>query len=189
MVRSKNRSLPALDGLLLVVMLMAGLAALLSLLDTVTSKAVADLTIGLTDPQLARSLPPEVVLDGADAVVSVRTGLAYRLAWWFTGPAASLLAAAGAYILRDIVRTARDGDPFVAPNVRRLRILGGLAVGYFVLTVAQSFVGFAIQADLDLDEVSVSLSFLPVVAAVVFFALAEIWQRGVDMRDDQQLTV
>lgn len=190
MVRfNKTSLLTALDGMLLVVIGMAGLVALLSLLDTLTSKTVTDLLISVPDGKLSGVFPPGVVVDGVQAVVAARTGLGYRLAWWFTGPAASLLVVAGAYILRELVSTARTGDPFVALNVRRLRMLGFLTFAHFLSTAAQSLVAVAIRADLGLDEVSTEFSLVPIVSALVLFALAEIWQRGVAMRDEQQLTV
>ncbi|MGH3848522.1 MAG: DUF2975 domain-containing protein [Pseudonocardiaceae bacterium] len=185
----KCSSLASLDGLLLLVMVVAGLVSLLSLVATINSKTVSDLTVGLPATPLRSSLPSGAVLHEVSGVLGVGAGLGYRLAWWAVGPAAAILVAVGARILRAIVATARDGDPFVSANVFRVRVLAGLAAGYFVLTVARAFVSVTIQFDIGLKGVTASLSFLPLVSTVVLLALAEIWQRGVDIRSDQELTV
>jgi hypothetical protein len=167
MVRLKTRSvLPVLEGLLQLTMLVAGLAALLTLIGAVAGDALEE-------------------FPGHDA----NAGLGWRLAWWLVGPAASIFVVAGATVLSNIIPTAKAGDPFVVANVRRLRLLGVLTLGYFVVTVARSFVAVAIQDHLGVEQVGTAIEFAPIVFAVVLFALAEIWQRGVDMRDEQQLTV
>lgn len=135
-----------------------------------------------------------MVLDEAERLVTAETGVGYRLAWWAVGPASTLVVLAGAYILHELVATARAGDSFVTANVRRIRVLAALTIGYFLLTVARSFVGVAIAIDglglgLGLDNAAATISLAPILSALVLFALAEIWQRGVDMRDEQQLTV
>jgi hypothetical protein len=181
--------LPALEGVLLLVMLLAGLVALLTLLDATLAATLTDFPAGLPADQVGAGLPRGVAVDDAAALVTAHTGLGYRLAWWAVGPAASLLLLGGAQVLRDIVQTARDGDPFVAANVRRLRILAGLALGYLGLAVARPLVAIVIRRHLDLDRTTIEISWVPLVAALVLFALAQIWQRGVDLRDEQQLTV
>jgi hypothetical protein len=180
--------LPALEGVLLLVMLLAGLVALLTLLDATLAATLTDFPAGLAAERVP-GLPRGVTADDAVVLVTAHTGLGYRLAWWAVGPAASLLLLWAAQVLRDVVRTARDGDPFVAANVRRLRILAGLALGYLGLAVARPLVAIVIRRHLDLDRTTVEISWVPLVAALVLFALAQIWQRGVDLRDEQQLTV
>lgn len=186
---TKKSLLPALDVLLLLAIGLAGLVALLSLIDAVTSKTLADLTIGLPAGDVRASLPAAVELGEVEGLVTARTGLGYRLAWWLAGPATSLLVVAGASILREVLATAQAGDPFVMVNVRRIRILAVLTAGYFGLTATRPLVARAIQNDLDVDVVTTPLSYAPIVSAVALLALAEVWQRGVTLRDEQQLTV
>jgi hypothetical protein len=189
-MRLATRSLlPALEGLLLITILLAGLAGGLSLLVAVTSDSLEEFTIGLPTGPLRESLPPGVVLDEAQGSATVPIGLGYRLGWWLVGPASSFLVLAGAEILRGIVATARAGDPFVTANVRRIRVLAALTLGYIVLNVARSLLAIIIQDDLDLREAVPDISFAPIVSAVVLLALAQIWQHGVKLRADQELTV
>jgi Protein of unknown function (DUF2975) len=119
----------------------------------------------------------------------VPAGLGYRLGWWLVGPASSFIVLAGAEVLRGIVATARAGAPFVGANVRRIRVLAALTLGYFVLTVARSLVAVIIQDDLGLERSSPDISFAPIVSAVVLLALAQIWQYGVKLREEQELTI
>lgn len=65
--------------------------------------------------------------------------------WWALRPASSCWRALRSS--RGIVATARAGDPFVTANVRRIRVLAALTLGYFVLKVARSLLAIIIQND------------------------------------------
>jgi Protein of unknown function (DUF2975) len=186
---TKSPVLLALDYALLLAIGLAGLVAVLSLIDAVTAKSLTDLTIGLPTADVRASLPAGVEIDAVEGLGTARIGLGYRLAWWFAGPATSILVIAGASILRDVVATAQAGDPFVAANVRRMRVLAILTAAYFGFTAARPLLARVIQNDLDVDVVAAPLSYAPLASALALFALAEIWQRGVTLRDEQQLTV
>lgn len=181
--------LPTLDGLMLIGVSLAGIGVLWSLIEMLASPTVSGLSIGLTTVQLADGLPEGVVLNEAQGLVTVTVGVGYRMAWWLTGPAAGLLALLGFVWLRRIVMTARAGDPFVAGNVKRIRALALLAITYFFVIVARSFVAVAIQAGLNVENPTATLSLMPVVLVVVLLALSEIWRRGVELREEQQFTV
>lgn len=181
--------LPTLDGLLLIGMGAAGVGVVWSLIDAVTSSTLSGLLIGLSTTQLTEGMPDGVVLTDVHGLVTVAAGLGYRLAWWLTGPAVGLLALLGLVSLRRVVVTARVGDPFIASNVRRIRALGMLTVAYFLFAVARSFVAVAIQADFDLGDSTATLPLTPIALVVILLALAEIWRRGVELREEQRLTV
>lgn len=190
MVRFKHRSLFAtLEVVLLLTMLVAMMMALLGLVVAVSSSTLGDLRIGVPLEALRDAVPAGMEIKTAEATVTANTGPGYRLAWWLVGPGSSLLVVVGGYVLYGVLLTVRAGDPFLAANVRRLRLLGALTLGYFVFTVARSFVAAAIQRHLGVDDVRAAVSFAPIVSALVLFALAQVWQRGVDLRDEQQLTV
>jgi hypothetical protein len=96
-MRFANRSmLPALEGLLLLTVGLAGLAGGLSLLVAVTSDSLEDFTIGLPTGPLRDSVPEGVVLDDAQGLAAVPAGLGNRLGWWLVGPASSFIVLAGA---------------------------------------------------------------------------------------------
>jgi hypothetical protein len=187
--KKKRSLLAALDAVLLVAMGLAALTALASLLDAVLDDKVTDLTIGLPAEAVTEALPDDVSLDESQAVVHASVGVGYRIAWWLVGPGTSLLVVAGAWVLRDVVASARKGDPFVAANVRRLRLVAGITLAYGVLALLRVPVALMIQDELGVEDSTANASALPIAAAIVLFALAEIWQRGVDLRDEQELTV
>ena len=186
---ANHHLLPLLDGLLLLVMGLAGLVALLTLLDATVGGTIDAFPAGISAGQVQDLLPRGVEVDHAVATVSAETGLGYRLLWWLAGPASSLFLLWGAQVLRDVVHTARESDPFVAANVRRLRILAALSLGYLVLAAARPLAAIVIRRHLDLDATGIEVPWVAQVLPPVLFALSQIWQRGVDLRDEQQLTV
>lgn len=189
MNRRTRSLLPALDVALLIIMGLTALGAGLSLLTTVADGTVSDLTIGLPLDTVDAALPAGVEVDQARAVVDAEIGLGYRLVWWIVGPGAGVLAIWSASVLRDVVVSARNGDPFVADNVRRLRLAALLAAGYWGVTMLGIPVALVIQDRLGIDDARASGDGVPLLVALVLLAVAEIWQRGVDLRDDQELTV
>ncbi len=190
MVRFRNRALLSThEWIVLLTMLFALLVAGMGLLEAATSERLDELRIGLPVEPLRDALPDSVQIRTAEGVVIARADLGYRLAWWLVGPASGLLVVVGGWILYGIVLTVQAGDPFVAANVRRLRLLGALAVAYFALTLARPFVAVAIQGHVGVADVRSSVAYAPFVFAIVLFVLAEIWQRGVELDDEQQLTV
>jgi hypothetical protein len=181
-MRLERRTLlTALDALLLITILVAGLAALLTLIAAVASASVTDLPVDLPTDELRAALPSGVSLQRADAFVTADVGLGHRLAWWLVGPAGLLMVVAGTEILRQVVATARTGDPLVDANVRRFHVLAALALGYFVMGAARSFVAALIQDDLGLVEVGAPNSPAPIVVALVALGLAQVWRRGVGL--------
>lgn len=186
----RNRTLlPLLDGLLVVAMGAAALVAGLMLLFTVIDGTVSELPIGLAEAEITEALPAGLDIEEARAVVEAKTSLGYRLLWWLVGPASGLLVVWGAQILREIVASARKGDPFVAANVRRLRFVAWLVLAHAVVALARVPVALVIQNDLGVDHAFASADGFQIGFAIVLFALAEIWQRGVALREDQELTV
>lgn len=55
--------------------------------------------------------------------------------------------------------------------------------------MARSIVATAMQSDLGLGSVATEVNLAPLASAVVLFGLAQIWQRGVELGDEQRLTV
>jgi hypothetical protein len=102
-----------------------------------------------------------------------------------------VVAAFALWNLRSVVQSARSADPFVAANVRRLRLFGWTCVAFFV---AVRLVASAADATLDSPyDVSVSVpgpGFWPaafIVAGV--FTLAQVFRAGVELRELEQGTI
>jgi hypothetical protein len=96
--------------------------------------------------------------------------------------------------LRAFFRSARDGTPFDARNASRLRWMGGLLLAIHLLTEAFTTWQAAVvlrtvsrppvplAASFDLDEQLVLIAFM-------LLALAEIFNRGARLEDEQSLVV
>lgn len=182
-------TLATVDGVLLLGAGIAAIAVLWSLFDMFTSSTLSGLPTLLNAPQFVDGLPDGVVPYEAPVFVAVTASLGYRVAWWLTGPATGLLALIGFVSLRRIVMTARAGDPFVAANVNRLIFLAALAGTYFALQLPLSFLARKIQHDLGFEGAVGDPHFWPVYIAWTLFTLAEIWRRGVELREEQRLTI
>lgn len=185
----KRSYLAALDGLIVVGIVYAGAVALMGLFDAVTLGYITDLTVGLPIDRLREVLPDEVDVQTATATAFVDVGFGYRLAWWVVQSGPYLFVMTGGLVLRQIVTSARSGDPFVVENVRRLRVVAVLLVAHELLALGRAPVGLLIQKHVGVEHATARGSGTLVMVALVLFALAEIWQRGVDLRDEQALTV
>jgi hypothetical protein len=111
--------------------------------------------------------------------------------WW-------ALALAGLWLLRGVVRSAAQGDPFRVANVRRLRwlFLFGfpLAVavgGYFngLLFDPEIWTGGPLPPGGIDTSFPVVVSAPAILAAVSLFALAEVFAYGARLREDVDATI
>lgn len=104
---------------------------------------------------------------------------------------AAAVVVAGLLMLRRVVLSARDGDPFARASVRRLRIAGLCALALPVVGNATEralinavTVGDAVQLHPDLTP------WWPfVLLAAGAFGLAEVFRRGSDLHEFEQLAI
>jgi hypothetical protein len=86
--------------------------------------------------------------------------------------------------LLEILRTLREGSPFVRENADRFKKIGyALLLGEAAKIVLGIF-GFAFDADLDVGPDPVAW-----LAIVAVFVLAEVFLQGAKMKEEQDLTV
>ena len=107
------------------------------------------------------------------------------------GPLALLIAAL--WLLRGLARSVREGEPFGAANVRRLRTLGFLLL---LGAPAVEIVNWALRLALgntaplsDLSTAGLSVQAAPFVAALGAFVLAEVFAHGDRLREDSEATI
>ncbi|MBW7996622.1 MAG: DUF2975 domain-containing protein [Candidatus Glassbacteria bacterium] len=101
-----------------------------------------------------------------------------------------------AFMLRKIVRTARDGRPFTFDNVRRVRLIGIIIVLYGpLLSLVYYLVSLGYLEYLKIPGAEVSASFnvgwtinLPLLGLLVL-VLAQVFDMGVRLQKDSDLTV
>ena len=95
-------------------------------------------------------------------------------------------------ILRAIVGSIKDGDPFGRANVGRLRKLGIILVAFPVVAIVMSvLLGGILDStpSARLLNNSFSLDFAPVAAGLGVLVLAEVFAQGVRMREEIEGTV
>lgn len=141
-----------------------------------------------------RSLPDEVLVpDTVGVTVRIEDASPGQSALDVArslGPIALVLALL--WLLRALVLSVRDGDPFVAANVRRLRIIGFLlAVGVPVIGYVTHLLDGALAASSSVGELggSYTLSGNGPLAGLGVFVLAEVFAHGVRLREDVEGTV
>jgi hypothetical protein len=91
--------------------------------------------------------------------------------------------------LRAIVLTVRAGDPFVVENARRLK---ELAVAVLALELLHVIVGVIAASDAFAVlgiHIDWSFSFTPLIAVLLLFVLARVFEHGTRMRADLEGTV
>lgn len=97
-------------------------------------------------------------------------------------------------LLRQIVLSLEEGNPFVSQNAKRLRIMGALMiVGGFAKTISEFAMsgyadtvlrpgGFSLDGHLGLD-------FTSLIVGLSVIVLSEVFRIGAAMREEQELTV
>ena len=103
-----------------------------------------------------------------------------------------VLIAAILWLLRGLLRSVRDGDPFTDANVRRLRslalvVLIGAPVAQFVSSIFAS--ELADSAGLHGQGAQLALPGPAFLGGLALFVLAEVFAAGVRMRADLEGTV
>jgi hypothetical protein len=106
--------------------------------------------------------------------------------------APTLVVLAVIWLLRALLRSVRDGNPFVEANVKRLRALAlVLLIGVPVAGITGSAFASELAATAGLDSAGIQLA-MPgnaLLGGLALFVLAEVFAAGVRLRDDLEGTV
>ena|GEM_PF-977275 len=86
-------------------------------------------------------------------------------------------------ILRKIVKTLMQGDPFVPANISRLRIM------WIILAASEVFRMLIQVVSAEGDASMISIRLGPWFMVFVIAALSEVFRHGAELRRDQELTV
>ena len=131
--------------------------------------------------------PVEAQISFLDPTTSQRT------IWAIGQLLAPIMVIAGIWLVLQIVRSTRKGDPFTSENERRLWTLAVLVAGGG--TVYQLIAGFGrmllIQrsAAAELFTITATVSFLPLILGLLIALLAAVWRIGIDLREDVEATI
>ena len=131
--------------------------------------------------------------DHFDVVVRVRHATREQLGWAAGRDLVpGVVFVAALWLVRSLLRSVRDRDPFTEMNVRRLRVLAlvvliGVPVAIFVSSI---FAGaLARSAGLHSSGTQITISGPALLGGLALFVLAEVFAAGVRMRDDLEGTV
>lgn len=94
-------------------------------------------------------------------------------------------------LVRSIIDTVADGDPFVPENARRLTEMGWLALAGQVIAFGVMALAFLLTLGFPQAEPQgeVSFSLNGVILVIILFILARVFRQGAAMRDDLEGTV
>ena len=151
----------------------------------VHTRVEADRVVDLPDATVS---PDEV-----DVVVRVREATTEQLRWAAARDLAPVvLVIATLWLLRGLLRSVRDGDPFTETNVKRLRTLGVVVlVGVPLANLISSLCAteLANSAGFDGPGTSLTLPANAVLGGLAAFVLAEVFSHGVRLRLEQEGTI
>ena len=104
---------------------------------------------------------------------------------------AAIILAVSAHLLKqllDILKTVSVGDPFIAENTVRLRRVGWLMLALQALGLATGAAAMMIPKVVG-EVDGFSLNFSGVLAALLAFVLAEVFEKARQLREDLEGTV
>lgn len=192
-----SRAVTVATNLSTILLVLASLVSLLMIGSAIAGALRGGRDIGVhqeVDAERLRSLPDEVIVPDTVPVTvriedaSVRQSLLDVAR--SVGPIVLVLTLL--WLARALLLSVRDGDPFMAANVRRLRIIGFLlAVGVPIMQYVTQLLDGALAASSAVGELGNSYA-LPgnaPLAGLGVFVLAEVFAHGVRLREDIEGTV
>jgi hypothetical protein len=96
--------------------------------------------------------------------------------------------------LRAVLRTVRDGHPFVADNAHRIRVIGGAVIaGELARAAIVFFESSYAKANFVADglrfESNADINGLALVCGLIILVIAEVFRTGTRLDEDQSLTI
>ena len=146
------------------------------------------------DVERLAELPHDVVRpDTVDVTIRVRDASEKQIRLAAARDLApGIVVGVAVWLLRGLLLSVRDGDPFIARNVRRLRVMAlvvliGVPLAAFVASLFAS--ELASSAGLDSGGVQLSMPGNAFLGGLAVLVLSEVFAQGVRMRDDLEGTV
>ena len=88
-----------------------------------------------------------------------------------------------------IIDTVGQGSPFTPENADRLRTMGWLALAYMVLSILSTPAELWLRHALPGSHIEISFDFGALIAALLLFVLARVFDHGVRLEQDVEGTV
>jgi hypothetical protein len=139
-------------------------------------------------------LPPDAITpDRVDVIVRVHHATTAQIRWLAARDLVpGALVIIGLWLIRGLLASVRDGDPFTQRNVARLRTLAVVVlVGTPLATLVSSLFAdrLASSAGLDGPGARLSMPSAVLLGGLALLVLAEVFAAGVRLRDDLEGTV
>jgi hypothetical protein len=188
-----SRILIGLATLLLVVSIAVGLVILLG--ATFGFSLGNEISVHTpVDGRNLRGLPPDALIPADVDVTVVVHDPTDEQARWFAlrDLPEGIIVVAMLWLVRGLLRSVRDGDPFNDSNVRRLRALAlFVLIGVPLAAFVKSIIAGALAASAGLPSPSVEISVpgAAILGGLALLVLSEVFAEGVHMRDDLEGTV
>jgi hypothetical protein len=133
-------------------------------------------------------LPAGVEIVDLQARLVADASVGWRVVWGLMSLLPALIVGGALWIMFRLLRDERD--PFTMVNVKRLQMLAGLAAAYLAVMGVRGLVEMELERSLGLDALDTEFAFVvPFFLALLCGALAEVFRRGVAMREEQELTI
>ncbi len=138
--------------------------------------------------EIGIELPAGVEIVEVDAQLTGPAALGWRAVWGLANVIPAGLAIAAFWVLYRVLGDA--DDPFTTANVRRFQALAWIATGFLAVSAVRGPIEMELQHSLGLDVLDAELAFTPpLVISILAWAFADIWRRGVALRNEQELTI
>lgn len=157
--------------------------------DELTMELPASAVTGTVDVGLREGATVAAKQDVTITVAEPRAS--QRLAWALSRWPTAAVITALLVLLLGLVRRARRDDPFSLATVRRLRVLGVVALGGYVASLLELMATMLLSGTVTTDGVAESsqLSMAWFLVGFGLFAMAEVVKRGHAMRVELETVV
>jgi len=154
-----------------------------------TAIACVGLVVAMPVVLLSQSHVAEIMLPTANS--SLGGVLGAIMIVLLCGAAIMALAFSFLRLLRQMINTVGEGDPFILENAERLHKMGWIAVSVELAKIPAGAMVIFLASQLETDKLQVDLefSFTGLLVALVLFILARVFRRGAEMREDLEGTV
>lgn len=144
--------------------------------------------VTLDASDLGTEFPEGVGIVDLQARLVADASVGWRVVWGLMSLLPALIVGGALWIMFRLLRDERD--PFTMINVKRLQMLAGLATAYLAVMGVRAPIEMELEHSIGLDAPDFEFAFVvPLFLALLCRALAEVFRRGVAMRDEQELTI
>lgn len=169
-------------------MVATGIYSIETLIALFTSDTlVSPLEWSVQPDDIVAALPDGASITEADALVDVEAKFGQRFFWWLVTDMLGVVFFAFLFLIHRIL--AKGTEPFTEQNAKRLRWLLFLSLFGAGISIARPFVSMSLQESFGFETRYFFMDFTDLLFVLIIAALLEVWRHGIDLRNEQELTV